>query len=239
MHKIFIIEVLVYVIGFSLCLSSLLSTDWFNLTISPNYKINNINNVTGQSIDLFRVCTRFANGTKKCLFYSCSNSSETEDFCEDIKACRFGLLISTISLLIICIMSLIRCILICYNAVGQEGICTIINIIFGMVAFIGTAIGIGYGAYSMPDLLKSLPPGLFIITIGPGYIMVIISFICALLCILLQYISCCNRFSRKNQPQIIYHYLPQTTDQQYINPLFQGNIIQQLPPPPPSYSSKA
>ena len=236
MHKIFIIEVLVYVIGFAMCLWSLLSTDWFNLSSIIFIKLN----VTGYSIDLFREHIIFINGTTTHAIYSCSNTPELKNFCEDTKACIFGLLISAIAFLIMNIISLIRGIQICYNAVWQEGICTNINVsLFGVVALIGTAIGAGSGAQAMPDFVKEFPPGLITYTIGSGYTMIIVALICALLCLILQCMSCCNRFSRNNQPQIIYHYLPQPAEPQYNNPLFQGNIIQQLPQPPPTYSSKA
>ena len=233
MHIIFMIEVIIYIIGFILCLSSLFSTEWFNLS-SVFHKPSNIN---GQTVDLFRVCTKFVNGTNTCVLYSCSNTSRTQDFCEDIIACRFGLLISSIAFLILNIISLIRGILMCYSQIWNEGICTCINVsLCGIVAFIGTAICVGYGSNIMPDLLQSLPVGLITYTIGSGYIMVIVSFNCAILCLILQCISCCNRYSRNNQPQIIYQYLPQPAEPQYNNPLFHNNIN---PQPPPTYTSKA
>lgn len=54
------------------------------------------------------------------------------------------------------------------NKVRQE-ICTCINIIFGMVTFIGIAIGIGYGARAMLDFLKFHPSGLVTSTPESGY----------------------------------------------------------------------
>ena len=81
MYKIFITEVIVYVLGFVLCLSSLFSEDWFSLS-STKFKPN----ITGISFDLFRECISFVNGTTLCSIYSCSNNSiETKDFCLDIK----------------------------------------------------------------------------------------------------------------------------------------------------------
>ena len=235
MHKLFIIEVIIYILGFILCVSSIFSSELFNLS-SAYFK----NNITGLSFGVYGECIHFVNGTKHCFLYSCSNLPELKDFCEDITECKFGLIISAIAFLIMNIMSLVRGILICYNSVWQEGICTNINVsLFGVVALIGTAIGAGSGAQASIDFLKIYPPGLITSTIGSGYTMIIIALICALLCLILQCMSCCNRFSRNNQPQIIYHYLPQPTDQQYINPLFQGNIIQQTSQPPPTYSSKA
>jgi len=109
---------------------------------------------------------------------------------------------------------------------GQERLCTIINVIFGMVAFIGTAIGAGSGAQASSDFLKIYPPGLVTSNLSSGYSMLIVALICAILCLVLQSLSCFNRWSQKNQPQ--YQYLPEP---QYNNPLFENN--------PPVYSSKA
>jgi hypothetical protein len=233
MYKILIIEVVIYIIGFVLCLKSLFSTEWFNLSSFIFIK----KNISGVSIGLFTECTRFVNGTNKCSIYSCSNSTDTKDFCVDIVECIFGLFISAVAFLILNIFSLVRGILICYSQGWREGICTRINIsACGIVALIGTALGVGYGSHSMPDLLKSLPPGVVAYTIGSGYSMVIVAFSCALICLILQCISCYNRWMQSNQQQIIYQYLPQPTEPQYNNPLFQGNIYSQ---PPPIYSSKA
>jgi hypothetical protein len=222
MHKIFIAEVVVYFIGFAMCLSTIFSADLFSLS-SDNFKTNN---VKGISIGVYGGCIHFVNGTSNCFLYSCSNTPELKDFCADITACRFGLIIATIAFLIMSILSLVRCILFCYNAMGQERLCTIINVIFGMVAFIGTAIGAGSGAQSSTDFLKIYPAGLVTSNLGSGYSMLIVALICAILCLGLQCVSCFKRWSRDNQPQ--YQYLPEP---QYINPLFENN--------PPVYSSKA
>ena len=232
MQKLFIIEVIIYILGFILCVSSIFSSELFNLS-SANFKSNN---VKGISIGVYGGCIHFVNGTNNCFLYSCTNSTDLTDFCEDIKACRFGLFISALALLIMCIMSLIRCVLICCNVVGQEGICTIINLIFGMVAIIGTSLGAGSGAQASIDFLNIYPPGLVISTLGSGYTMIIVALICSLLCIILQCGPCCNRYSRNNQTQIIYQYIPQPTESQYNNPLFHNNIN---PQPPPTYTSKA
>lgn len=219
MHKIFIAEVLVYLIGFVMCFSTIFSADLFSLS-SDNFKTQ----ITGVSIGLYGECIYFVNGTNNCFLYSCSNTPELKDFCVDIKACRFGLIIAAIAFMIMCILSLVRCILICYNAMGQERLCTFINVIFGMVAFIGTAIGAGSGAQASSDFLKIYPPGLVTSNLGSGYSMLIVALICGILCLCLQCLSCFNRLSQNNQ----YHYLPEP---QYNNPLFQNN--------PPVYSSKA
>jgi len=118
----------------------------------------------------------------------------------------------------------------------MEGFITRISVsVFDLIALSGTAIGIGYGARAMPDLFKNFPPGLFTYTLGSGYTMVVISFICALMCLIFQCFSCCYILTRNNPPRIVYQYIPLQTDQQYTNPLFQNNIKLV----PPAYSSKA
>jgi hypothetical protein len=230
MYKIFIAEVVVYIIGLTLCISSIFSTEWYDLS-SDIYKSYNI---TGKTVDLFRVCTKFVNGTNKCLLYSCSNTSETKDFCEDIIACRLGMLISSIAFLIMSILYLVRCAVILNIPGRQEGKCIRLSVtLLAVVAFIGTTISVGYGAQAMPDLLKVLPPGLITYTNGTGYIMVIVAFICAFLCLILQCVSCLNQLTENNHP--VYQYLPEPSEQQYINPIFQDINTQ----PPPIYSSKA
>lgn len=221
MNKIFIAEVVVYVIGFAMCFSSIFSAEMFRLS-SDNFKTH----ITGVSIGLYGECIYFVNGTSNCFLYTCSNRSELKDFCEDIKACRFGLIIAAIAFLIMSILSFVRCILFCYNAVGQEKICTPINVIFGIVAFIGTAIGAGSAAQSSRNFLKIYPAGLVSSNLGSGYSMLIVALICAILCLGLQTLSCFKRWSQNNQPQ--YQYLPEP---QYNNPLYENN--------PPVYSSKA
>ena len=221
MHKIFIAEVVVYFIGFAMCLSTIFSADLFSLS-SDNFKTN----ITGVSIGLYVECLYFANETSKCFLYSCSNTRELKDFCGDITACRFGIILATIAFLIMNIMSLVRCALRC-NKEWQEGTCTRLSAsLFGVVAFIGTAIGAGSGAQSSTDFLKIYPPGLVTSNLGSGYSMLIVALICAILCLVLQCVSCFKRWSGNNQPQ--YQYLPEP---QYNNPLFENN--------PPVYSSKA
>ena len=227
MYEIFIIEVVVYIIGFALCLSSLYSTEWFDLS-STKFK----SNITGLSFGLFTECISFVNGTNECSIYYCSN--ELEDFCVDINACKGGVLISTIAFLIMNIISIVRFILIRNIHVWQEGICTrSILSLLGIVILFGTASGIKSGGNAMPDLLNNYPSGVVTYTLGSGYSKVVISFMCAILCLILQFVSCFYGVSQNNQQEIKYQYLPP----QYINPLplFQDN---NNPNPPPKYSSK-
>ena len=224
MYKIFITEVVVYTIGLTLCISSIFSTEWYNLS-SDIFKSNNI---TGKTVDLFRVCTKFVNGTNICLIYSCSNTSEPKDFCEDIMACRLGMLVSSLAFLIMSILYLVRCAVILNIPGRQEGKCIRLSVTsLAVVAFIGTTVSVGYGAQAMPDLLKVLPPGLISYTIGTGYIMVIVSLICAFLCLILQWISCLGQLVQNNQP--VYQYI---REPDYI-------VNEAYNPQPPAYESKA
>lgn len=247
MYKIIITEVIIYVIGCVLCCVSLYSTDWFNVSLKKS-----INNITGFSFGLSRGCESFVNGTSSCSSYydDCSNSPFA-DFCVDMIICRMWITISAMMFIIILIMSLFRSILIMYNinklSEGMRNyaclfcminlIGTVIISLFGILALIGTAIGVGYGADAMQELLQIFHNlSLVTFTFGSGYRMIIVSIICASMCLIIQYGFCYKRWSPNNQPHIIYQYLPPQTELHHINPLIQDNINTQ---PPPIYSSKA
>ena len=230
MYKILIIEIIINIIGFITCLSSIFSLDWFIISSSSSKT-----NITGKSIGLYEECVYFENGTNECSIYSCSNTSELKNFCEDIIGCRYGMIISTIAFLSNGIISLIRIILMCNIDGWEEGICTHLSIFFfGLFALFQTGIGIGYGTIAMSDFIKINPTGFITSTFGLGYKMVIISFICALICFIHQYILCCTG-SHKNQTQNRYIYLPNVNDEEYNNLLLQGDDSN----PPPIYSAKA
>jgi hypothetical protein len=227
MYKILIIEIIINIMGFITCLSSIFSLDWFIISSSSK------TNITGKSIGLYEECIYFENGTNECSIYSCSNTSELKKFCEDIIGCRYGMIISTIAFLSNGIISLIRIILICNIDGWEEGICTHLSIFFfGLFALFQTGIGIGYGTMAMSDFIKINPTGFITSTFGSGYYMVIISFIFALICLLHHCIFCCTG-SHKNQTKIRYNYLPNVNDEDY------NLLLQDDSNPPPIYSAKA